>query len=122
VTPHEFGLLVISVFTATLGQFLLKLGALKLGRVSGSNAFSHILGILTTPELLLGLSFYGLSAILYILLLTRVNLSIAGPAASMGYIVSVLIGYFIFHEVIPISRLVGLGFIVCGVILVVWKK
>jgi drug/metabolite transporter (DMT)-like permease len=110
------------VFTALTGQFLLKLGAVKLGRVTGNNALSHIVSMLTTPELLIGLSLYGFSAILYILLLTRVNLSVAGPAVSIGYVASVLMGYFFFKESIPVSRAIGLGFIVCGVVLVVWRK
>jgi drug/metabolite transporter (DMT)-like permease len=122
VTLHEFGLLLISVLTAIGGQLFLKLGALKLGRVTAGNAISHVLSIVTTPELLVGLTLYALSAILYILLLTRINLSIVGPAVSIGYVFSVLMGYFIFNESIPPSRLMGLGLIVCGVILVIWKK
>ncbi len=119
---QEFGLTLVAVLTAIGGQFFLKLGALKLGKVNAGNALSHVLGIVLTPELLFGLFLYGLSAILYILLLTRVNLSIMGPAVSIGYIFSVMLGYFFFKESIPISRLIGLGFIACGVILVVWKK
>ncbi|MBD2019012.1 EamA family transporter [Leptolyngbya sp. FACHB-36] len=121
MTLHEFGLLLVSVLTAVGGQFFLKTGALKLGKVNASNVVSHILGILTTPELLIGLTLYGLSAVLYILLLTRVKLSVVGPAVSIGYIFSVLLGYFVFRESIPFSRLVGLGLIACGVILVVLR-
>jgi drug/metabolite transporter (DMT)-like permease len=122
VTLHEFGLLLITVFTAAAGQLFLKMGALKLGRVDTNNALNHVVGILFTPELVFGLALYGLSAVLYILLLTRVNLSAAGPAVSIGYIFSVLMGYFYFREAIPLSRVIGLGFIVCGVVLVLWKK
>jgi len=100
----------------------LKLGALKLGKVNAGNALSHVLGILLTPELVFGLFLYALSAVLYILLLTRINLSIMGPAVSIGYVFSVLLGYFFFKESIPISRFVGLGFIACGVVLVLWKR
>jgi drug/metabolite transporter (DMT)-like permease len=103
------------------GQWLLKAGALKLGKVSTSNLSSHVLSILTTPELLVGLACYGLAAIAYILLLTRVKLSVAGPAVAVGYIFSMLLGYFVFREPIPFSRVVGLGLIICGVILVIWK-
>jgi drug/metabolite transporter (DMT)-like permease len=122
VTPHEFGVLLLSVLTAIGGQFFLKTGALKLGKVNAGNALSHVLGIITTPELMFGLSLYGLSAILYILLLTRVKLSVVGPAVSIGYIFSVLMGYFIFKESIPFNRLVGLALIACGVVLVIWKE
>lgn len=104
------------------GQFLLKSGALKLGKVNAENAVNHVLGILTVPELLAGLMCYGLGAIAYILLLTRVNLSIAGPSIALVYVFAVLVGHFIFRETIPMERVIGLGFIVCGVMLVVWQK
>lgn len=104
------------------GQLLLKAGALKLGKVHASNFSSHVLGILTTPELVAGLTCYAMGAIAYILLLTRVKLSIAGPAVALVYVFSVLLGYFVFRESVPLSRVVGLGFIMCGVILVIWTN
>ncbi|WP_017743504.1 EamA family transporter [Scytonema hofmannii] len=122
MTLQEFILLLMSVLASVAGQFFLKAGATKLGRVSIDNAINHILSIITIPELLVGLASYGLGALAYILLLTRVNLSIAGPSVSLVYVFSVLLGYFIFKEHIPISRFVGLGLIMAGVILVVWQK
>ena len=122
MTPQEFCLLLMSVMSSVAGQFFLKAGANKLGRVNVENAINHIFNIITIPELLLGLLSYGLGAIAYILLLTRVDLSIAGPSVSLVYVFSVLLGYFLFKEAIPFTRLVGLSLIVCGVILVVWRK
>ena len=122
MTPPEFGLLLISIFTSLAGQYLLKAGALKLGKVNVDNWFSHVLGMITIPELLAGLTFYALGACAYILLLTRVKLSVAGPAAALVYVFSVLMAYFLFQESIPLSRVIGLGLIICGVILVVWKS
>ena len=121
MTSKEFFLLLISIISSTSGQLFLKLGALKLGKVNSSNAISHVLNIIITPELLIGLMCYGVGAITYILLLTRVKLSVASPAASLIYVFSVLLGYFVFQESIPINRVVGLGLIVCGVVLVVWR-
>jgi len=122
MTPQEFILLMISVIASVAGQLFLKIGALKLGRVSTENAVIHIFRILTTSELVIGLTFYALGALAYIMLLTRVNLSVAGPSVSLVYVFSILIGYFIFRETIPLTRIVGLGFIVSGVILVIWQK
>jgi drug/metabolite transporter (DMT)-like permease len=119
---QEFCLLLLSVSASVTGQLFLKIGAGKLGRVDTTNALQQILGIITTPELLMGLACYGVGAVVYILLLTRVNLSVAGPSASLVYVFSVLLGYFIFKESIPLMRLAGLSLIVCGVILVVWQK
>ena len=122
VTGQEFLLLLVSIFSSVAGQFLLKTGALRLGQVTSSNAVNHILKIVLIPELLAGLACYGMGAIAYILLLTRVNLSVAAPAASLIYVFAVLIGFVVFREPIPLGRLVGLSLIVCGVVLVVWKK
>lgn len=118
MTTQEIGLLLISILASALGQVFLKLGALKLGRVTADNVINHVLAMISIPELIVGLSAYGIGAIAYILLLTRVKLSIAGPSASLVYVISVMCGYFIFKETLSIERIVGLGFILCGVILV----
>lgn len=121
MTLPELGLFLISIVASVTGQWLLKAGALKLGKVNAGNLIGHVLGIVTTPELLAGLACYGVGAIAYILLLTRVKLSVAGPAVALGYVFSMLLGYFIFKEPVPLSRVVGLGLIVSGVVLVIWK-
>ena len=122
MTLPELSLLLISVLAGVFGQFFLKMGAGKLGKVDLDNALNHILSIVTTPELLIGLTCYALGAIVYILLLTRVNLSIAAPAISVSYIFSVLLGHFWFRESIVLPQIIGLAAISFGVILVVSNK
>ncbi|MBW4468114.1 MAG: EamA family transporter [Pegethrix bostrychoides GSE-TBD4-15B] len=122
MTLQEFGLLFVSILASVIGQFLLKAGALKLGAVDANNAISHILGMITVPELVGGLISYAIGAIAYILLLTRVSLSVAAPAVALTYVFAVTLGHFMFREAIPLERLIGLGLIICGVILVVWQK
>jgi drug/metabolite transporter (DMT)-like permease len=118
----ELILLLISIFAGVCGQFFLKLGALKLGKVEVGNTLNHILSIVTTSELLVGLACYGIGAIVYILVLTRVNLSVAAPAISLSYIFSVLLGHFWFRESVGLSQLIGLAAISIGVILVISHK
>lgn len=122
MTLQEFGLLLMSIIASVAGQFFLKAGALKLGKVNADNVLSHILGILLTPELIAGLTCYAFGAIAYILLLTRVKLSVAAPSVALSYVFAVMLGYFLFRETIPLSRVVGLGLIVSGVVLVAWQK
>lgn len=119
MTLQELGLLLFSVITAACGQLLLKLGALKLAVIEAPNFIGRFWAAVTIPELVLGLGAYGLSAIAYILLLTRVKLSIAAPSTALIYVFSVLIGIFIFKEPASALRLLGLAFIACGVVLVV---
>lgn len=122
MTPQEFFLLLSAILASVAGQFFLKTGALKLGKVSAENLVGHILSMVTIPELIIGLACYAIGAIIYILVLTRVNLSIAAPSAALSYVFAVLIGYFLFREEMPIERVVGIGLIVCGVVLVAWQK
>lgn len=122
MTLQEFFLLLSAILASVAGQFFLKAGALKLGKVSSENLLSHVLNIVTIPQLIIGLVCYGVGAIVYILVLTRVNLSIAAPVAALSYVSVVLIGHFLFNEAIPIQRIIGIGLIVCGVILVAWQK
>jgi drug/metabolite transporter (DMT)-like permease len=116
---QEFLVFLLSIAAGTGGQFFLKSGALKLGRLSAGNFFSHVMSIATTPELIIGLFFYAIGAVLYILLLTRVKLSVLGPAVALQYVFAVLMGKFIFGESIPINRLAGMGLIIGGVILLI---
>jgi drug/metabolite transporter (DMT)-like permease len=122
MNPQDFGLFIISILTNAVGQYLLKAGALSLGTVNDRDLIGYLMAVATTPLLVTGLFCYGFGALAYILLLTRVNLSVAGPAVALAYVISVLLGFFVFKESIPPVRMVGLGLIVCGVILVVWKK
>ncbi|MBO9998172.1 MAG: EamA family transporter [Cyanobacteria bacterium SID2] len=122
MSPQELALFLVSILTNTVGQFLLKAGALKLGTTNPSSILSFVVGVLATPELLFGLAFYGFGAMAYILLLTRVNLSVAGPATALAYVTAVLIGHFVFKESLPLDRLFGIALIICGVLIVVSRR
>lgn len=122
MVQSELILLLISVLAGVFGQLFLKIGALKLGKVDTIDTLGHILKAVAIPELGVGLACYGMGAIFYILLLTRVNLSVAAPAISVSYIFSVLLGHFWFREPVVFNQLVGLMAIVIGVILVVSQK
>ena len=118
----EFLVLIVTVSTGSIGQFFLKNGAKQLGGVTASNLWGHILGIATNFNLVVGLVFYAGAAVLYILMLTRLPLSVLGPAVSLQYVLAILMGKYIFGEVIPMYRWIGIGLIVGGVVLVIRGK
>jgi multidrug transporter EmrE-like cation transporter len=118
----EICMLAVTILTGSIGQYFLKLGANKLGAVTAGNAIALMVKILTIPDLLIGLTFYAAAAVLYILILTRVPLSVLGPSVALQYVFAVLMGKYLFNDPIPGYRWVGLGFIACGVMLVIWKK
>ncbi|EKV01778.1 EamA-like family transporter [Leptolyngbya sp. PCC 7375] len=122
MNPPEFFLLLMAVLLSVAGQIFLKFGALQLGAVNASNLVTQIFKIATTYELIIGLMFYGFGAIAYILVLTRVPLSTAGPAASMIYIFTVVSGSLFFNEAITAAKILGLVTITIGVLIISLKS
>ncbi len=119
MNTQELGLLLFSVVTAACGQLLLKTGALKIAAIEASGIAARVFAAIAIPELIIGLGFYGFSAISYILLLSKVKLSVAAPSTALIYVFSVVIGIFVFKEAVSVSRLIGVALIACGVVLVI---
>jgi len=117
----ELLILSCTVTFTVIGQLFLKLGANQLAETGIKSLWELLWYILTNLNLLIGLGSYGTAAISYILLLSRVDISIAAPAFSLTYVVSILLGYFFFQEAIGYTRIVGVAFICTGVFFIMQK-
>lgn len=105
-----------SIACAVGGQLSLKYGMNRTGRVTRS---AHRLDWKAgAPGLLAGLSFYGVSTVLWLYALSRVELSYAFPFLSLSYVAIMLGARFGLSEPLHRNRLLGSVFIVLGVILV----
>jgi drug/metabolite transporter (DMT)-like permease len=113
----SFCLLIASVAASVGGQFFLKMGANQLGKVGAGNLAATLVAMVTTWPILVGLTFYGLGVVTYILLLNRVPISIASPALATSYVFAVLLGRFYFGDQISIPQYIGIGLIFSGVVL-----
>jgi multidrug transporter EmrE-like cation transporter len=58
------------------------------------------------------------SVVVWIMALSRVEVSIAYPMLSIGYIVNALLAWWLFGEAVGVQRLVGIGIIIVGVIII----
>jgi multidrug transporter EmrE-like cation transporter len=63
----------------------------------------------------LGLACYGISVVVWLLALSRVDVSIAYPMLSVGYVVNALAAWQLFGESLGQGRLIGIGIIIIGV-------
>ncbi len=112
-------LIIISVMLASIAQVLLKLGMSKVGRIADfRDALTKLPSALISPLVLSGLLVFGISALSWLVVLSRVRLSIAYPMVSLGYVAVVLFSLFIFKEQIKPVALVGCGVVIIGVILI----
>jgi drug/metabolite transporter (DMT)-like permease len=118
-TLKDILLIVFSVLLAAVGQLLLKLGMTKVGRVASlASAPSMLLRALMNPIVLAGLAVFGISALSWLIVLSRVKLSIAYPMVSLGYVVTVFFSWLIFKESVKLVTIAGCFTIIFGVFLI----
>jgi drug/metabolite transporter (DMT)-like permease len=73
--------------------------------------------VLGSPLIIFGLLLYGISAIIWLLVLSRVDLSLAYPMLAIGYIFVLLVSLFFLGEKVTLMRWLGTVLIVGGVVL-----
>jgi len=116
----QISLLLVTVTLNVAGQYLMKRGMTDVGAISGD--LSALAGSLATafmnPYVLAGVGAYGFSSIFWLVLLSRVDLSYAYPALSMGYVLITLVSAIALGEQVSGLRWAGVFTISIGVILV----
>ncbi|MDP9069400.1 MAG: multidrug resistance protein [Actinomycetota bacterium] len=120
-TLISVALLVVSVTFATAGQLTLKAAMESIGRIGSAEVadVGQTLGkALREPLLWIGLTLFGFSAVFWLVVLSRVDLSLAYPFVGLSYIVVVALGRFMFHEQVPTLRWVGVSIIAVGIALI----
>jgi drug/metabolite transporter (DMT)-like permease len=114
------GLILLSVALAATAQLTLKHGMNQVTEASGTATLSggSLRAVVTNLSVLGGLAIFGLSAVVWLLVLSRASLSFAYPFASLTYVLILLADRFVLHEEIPLLRWAGVFAIMTGIILV----
>jgi multidrug transporter EmrE-like cation transporter len=107
-------LALVSIFLGAVGQFLLKVGAKAL--TDGHSIAQTLLQMAMTPAVLLGLVCFGTSFISWVFVLRKMELAVAYPMVSLGYVIVVVLAKVFLGEQITVAKLIGLGLIIGGVI------
>jgi multidrug transporter EmrE-like cation transporter len=117
MTWMAFALILTGVLLNAAAQLALK------ASVSGNEAIGldlqslvHSAGSLAgNIWLWLGLACYAISVVVWILALSRVDVSIAYPMLSIGYVVNAIAAWHLFDEPMSLGRITGIGIIIIGV-------
>ena len=115
------GMILLSVTFAAVAQVTLKTGVNRVTDDTGGalNIDGDSLKALAgSPIVWLGLVLFGLSAIVWLVVLSRATLSFAYPFASLSYVLILVLGHFVLDEQVTSLRLAGVGLIIAGVVLV----
>jgi multidrug transporter EmrE-like cation transporter len=114
--------IVFSVLMGVFGQICLKYGMINIGKftshVTINNNITLLIKALSSPIILLGFLCYGISALSWLVVLSRVELSYAYPMVSIGYILVVVLSWILFNEHVTFLRLFGVVVVCCGVLLI----
>ena len=114
-------LLLISVSFAVAGQVTLKSAMDRIGRIGGaqvSDAGDTLLRAAREPRLWVGLFLFGISALFWLVVLSRVPLSVAYPVVGISYILIVLFARVFLHEHVPSLRWAGVVVVAMGIAII----
>ncbi len=115
---------MLTYFLVMLGM-LLNVGAqialkqtTKRMELNHGGLFNEPLQLIQDPFFILGLLLYAISVLNWIVVLSRLELSVAYPLMSIGYILTLFAGVYWYAEPISVTRVVGILTIITGVILI----
>lgn len=116
----QLPLILTGVLLNAAAQLLLKEGMRRIGHFEfvWENAVPIGMQVATNFFVLAGLTAYVVSVVVWLLVLSRVEVSFAYPLLSIGYIVNAVAGYYLFQENLSLTRITGILIIVAGVYLV----
>ncbi len=112
--------ILISVFLAVVGQLLLKMGMLRVGKfsVNVSTLVHQYIKILLNPFVIAGLVGFFISMLIWLYVLSRLELSLAYPFVALNYVLILFGSYFLFRETITVYKMIGVVVIIIGVYLI----
>jgi multidrug transporter EmrE-like cation transporter len=120
MTLVSLSLILLGVALNAAAQLLLKAGTNAVGQFefTAQNAIPVGLKLAFQPPIIAGVACYVVSLVVWIMALSRVQVSIAYPMLSIGYVINALAAWYLFGENVNLQRWLGIGFIVIGVYLV----
>lgn len=122
LTVGSAALLLFAVATAAVGQVMLKHGMQLASARAAHSGGSLAVSAATSPWVLLGLVVFAISAIAWLITLSRVPLSVAYPFNALGYLGILTVSVLVLHERANIMTWAGSILVVSGLIIVVLAR
>jgi multidrug transporter EmrE-like cation transporter len=109
-----------SICISVAAQFSLKAGmgsAAAKAAMASDHRLPGLAALLLQPRIALGFALYGLGALLWLSVLARWDVSKAYPMVGLGFVLALAIGALT-GEDLGLSRVMGVGCILVGIVLV----
>lgn len=113
-------LILVSVLLNSIAQLCMKKGMMLVGEITdGLQGFLALLpDMFTNLYLWMSAFCYVASVAFWLVVLSKVDVSYAYPFLSIGYVLTAVVGCFVFHEAVTPIRVLGILVIYIGVILI----
>lgn len=114
-------LILFSISIAVAGQILLKIGTNRIGMVNFGSLYALkqlFFGVIKSPMVISGLFLYVISAAIWLVVLSAVDLSFAYPFIGFTYVMVLVLSKFILKEDVNPIRWAGALIITIGVIVI----
>lgn len=119
MNPTTFGLILVSVSLNALAQVVLRKAMLTAGALpSISQPIALGLHLIGNVWLWAGMFCYAASIGLWLAVLARVQVSVAYPMLSIGYVIAATLGVAFLGETVGPARIAGIALICGGVFLI----
>ena len=117
MTWGAFALIMTGVLLNAIAQLALKASVSDTGVISldMQSLLSSAGTLISNLWLWVGLICYAISVVVWILALSRVDVSIAYPMLSIGYILNAVAASHLFNEPMGVGKVIGIGVIILGV-------
>ena len=115
-----FAFILSGVLLNACAQVLLKAGTNAMGgaiHLTAQNWFATGIKVVTQLPILAGLACYAVSLVVWIVGLSRTDVSLAYPMLSLGYVVGTLGAWMFLGEAVSLQRLGAIVVIMAGVAL-----
>ena len=121
MTVLQVTLLTIYAFGMAIGQMLFKYAAGQIAAVPGDTAMDFLMRLLKLafdPFFVLAIGLYMLISVMWVWILSFTPLSRAYPFGALAFIFTIVIGALFFRETVTRTNLLGLGFILVGILVI----
>ncbi len=120
LTLKIFALIVMTDVLESIAELFFKKGSVATGieNINISNFLHFSAKIITIPNIWIGVFFYALNFFLWMLVLSKVDLSAAFPAGSTTYIMVPILSIIFLHEKVVFTQWIGIILIVIGTYLI----
>ena len=114
----NYFILGISILLAVVGQLLMKKGMMIFGSFPATQLLHKLIPMFLNPWVFFGFVSFGLSSIFWLVVLSRMELSLVYPMVSVAYVLVALASWFFFKENVSLVRGMGIAVIILGVFLI----